>query len=272
MATFKLIVDSKKADTFAQLGRAEQLKAARLTRFIWDENEISEATKELVLKTTQAGSTCLYLPKKEWKAIFFDMDSTVIEQESIVELSKAAGKEKEVAEITEQAMAGLLDFTSALRERVKMLGGLPDQIIADVAKTLRISKGMKELSAAAKAQNIKLFLVSGGFNSLASGVARELGFEGFIANELDSENNILTGLLRGTIINAEAKAQFLIETCQRLGIHPNDTIAVGDGANDLLMMQAAGASVGYFPKNVLLPHIFGAIFTGHDHSAVIHAL
>jgi phosphoserine phosphatase len=272
MATFKLIVDSKKADTFAHLGRAEQLHADHLTRFVWEENEISDATKALVLKTTQGGSTCFYLPSKDWKAIFFDMDSTVIEQESIIELSKAAGKAKEVAEITEQAMAGLLDFTSALRERVKMLMGLPDQVIADVAKTLKISKGMHQLSKAAKDRDIKLYLVSGGFNALASGVARELGFDGFIANELDSEEGNLNGLLRGPIINAEAKAQFLSDTCTALGIHPNDTIAVGDGANDLLMMQAAGASLGYFPKTVLLPHTFGAIFAGHDHSALIHAL
>lgn len=272
MATFKLIVDSNKSDSFSHLGKPEPLKVLKLTRFVWTENEISPDTLDRILKTTQAGFSCFYLPQKEWKAAFFDMDSTVIKQESIVELSKAAGKEAEVLEITEQAMAGLLDFTSALRERVKMLAGLPDSIISAVAKSLVINPGMNEFSKVAKQRDIKLYLVSGGFNSLASGVTKELGFDGFIANELDSENNRLTGLLRGTIINAEAKAQFLMETCTRLAIHPNDTMVVGDGANDLLMMQVAGASIGYYPKSVLLPHTFGAIFAPHDHRALIQAL
>ncbi len=272
MATFKLLVDSRQSDTFANLGSPEQLKALRLTRYVWEANEVSQDIKDRILKTTQGGHTCLYLPKREWKAAFFDMDSTVIRQESIVELSKAAGKEAEVASITEQAMAGLLDFTSALRERVKMLGGLPDTIISKVAKALTISPGMPEFCKEAKLRKIKLYLVSGGFNALASGIARELQFDGFIANELDSENNALTGRLRGAVINAESKAQFLVETCTKLGIHVNDTLVVGDGANDLLMMQAAGAAIGYYPKSILLPHISGAISNGHDHRALIYAL
>lgn len=272
MTTFKLIVDSRKSDSFSHLGRPEPLKVLKLTRFVWTENEISPGILDRILKTTQAGYSCFYLPGREWKAAFFDMDSTVIKQESIVELSRAAGKETEVAEITEQAMAGLLDFTSSLRERVKMLAGLPDSIITTVAKGLTINPGMHDFSKEAKKLGIMLYLVSGGFNSLASGVAKELGFDGFIANELDSEGGVLTGRLRGTIINAEAKAQFLMETCTKLGLHPNDTLVVGDGANDLLMMQAAGASLGYYPKSVLLPHIFGAVFAPHDHRALIHAL
>ncbi|RYZ61673.1 MAG: phosphoserine phosphatase SerB, partial [Proteobacteria bacterium] len=199
-----------------------------------------------------------------------DMDSTVIGEESIIELARAADKQTEVAEITEQAMAGLLDFTSALRERVRMLSGLPDSTIDAVAKGLTINRGMIELSQEFNKRGIKLFLVSGGFNALASGVARTLGFEGFIANELDSEDGHLNGKLRGSIINAEAKAQFLTETCTRLGIHVNDTLTVGDGANDLLMMQASGAAIGYFPKKILLSHISGAIY--HDHSDLIFAL
>jgi len=272
MATFKLLVDSRQSDTFAHLGTPEHLKALRLTRFVWDAPELTADIKARVLKTNQSGLTCLYLPKRDWKAVFFDMDSTVIRQESIIELAKAAGKEAEVARITDQAMAGLLDFTSALRERVKMLGGLPDSIISKVAKTLTINPGMPDFCKEAKTKKIKLFLVSGGFNALASGIARELAFDGFIANELDSENNTLTGRLRGAVINAESKAQFLMETCTKLGIHLNDTLVVGDGANDLLMMQAAGAAIGYFPKSILLPHIAGAIFNGHDHRALIHAL
>ncbi|MBC7662113.1 MAG: phosphoserine phosphatase SerB [Chitinophagaceae bacterium] len=270
MTTFKLLVDSKHAKVFADLGSAARVDGPRLTRYVWEADEIAPDIRGRILRVTEGGHTAFYLPVREWKAAFFDMDSTVIAQESIVELAKAAGKENEVALITEQAMAGLLDFTSALRERVRMLSGLPDSVIAAVSKRLTINSGMTELGAFAKQKGIKLYLVSGGFNALASGIARTLGFEGFIANELDSENGVLTGNLRGTIINAESKALFLKETCARLNIHLNDTLTIGDGANDLLMMQASGAAIGYFPKKVLLPHLHGAIF--HDHRDLIHVL
>ncbi|RYZ65955.1 MAG: phosphoserine phosphatase SerB [Proteobacteria bacterium] len=271
MPAYKLIFDSRDHSAFSALGTASALPG-NLSLIQFESLELAADVRETILRINQGSRTAFIIPVREYKAIFYDMDSTVIAEESINELSRAAGKEAEVALITEQAMAGLLDFTSALKERVRMLKDLPDSVIDEVRARLTINPGMTAVSQAAKARGIQLYLVSGGFNSLASRVVRELEFDGFIANELDSENGQLNGQLRGAIINAEAKAEFLTDTCKRSGFHVNETITVGDGANDLPMMQASGASIGYNPKSVLLPHIFGAIFTPADHAALIHAL
>ncbi len=270
MPAFRLICEHRDAKAFLSLGRESRVNQLSCIEF-----EALELTTELrttVLHLNQAGRTAFITPVRQWKAIFYDMDSTVIAEESINELSRAAGKEAEVALITEQAMAGLLDFTSALKERVRMLSQLPESVIEEVRSRLTINPGMHSLSQAAKAKGIRLYLVSGGFNALASRVVRDLGFDGFIANELDTASGVLTGQLRGAIINAEAKAEFLLDTSKKLGIHLNETLTVGDGANDLPMMQVSGASIGYNPKTVLLPHIHGAIFRPEDHSALILAL
>lgn len=271
MPAFKLIVDNRDLSAFSNMPH-RQRAGENLTLITFEALELPETIRKEVLRINQQSRTAFVLPAREWKALFFDMDSTVIAEESINELSRAAGKEAEVALITEQAMAGLLDFTSALKERVRMLNGLPETVIDEVRARLTINPGMRELSEAARSRGFKLYLVSGGFNTLASRIVKDLGFDGFIANELDSDQGKLTGQLRGAIVNAEAKAQFLVDTCKQFGIHLNETITVGDGANDLPMMQTSGASIGYNPKSVLLPHIFGAIFAPADHAALISAL
>lgn len=270
MPTFKLIVDSEQADAFAHLSRPVEIETMGLTQFVWEDSTLADSIRNRILLMNQSDYTCACLRKKDWRIVFFDLDSTVIKQESIVELARAAGKEEEVSLITEQAMAGLLDFTSALRERVRMLQGLPATVVGEVAERLSINPGMHEFAARAKERGILLYLVSGGFNPLAELIASELGFHGFMANDLEVQDGKLSGELRGEIVNAERKAQFMRDTCARLSIPEDQAVVVGDGANDLLMMQAAGASIGYFPKKVLLPHIDGAIF--HDHRALIPIL
>lgn len=271
MPTFQLTLDNRDLDSFAYLGHPLSLSET-LSTIRFDALVAAPSLRSEILRINQARRTAFLVPKNEWKALFFDMDSTVIAEESIIELAKAAGKESEVARITEQAMEGLLDFTAALKERVRMLKGLSLTVIDDVRAHLTINPGMQELSVAARSRGIKLYLVSGGFNALASRIANDLGFEGFLANELDSHAGTLNGELQGAIINAEAKAHFLLETCKKLRIHPSETLAIGDGANDLPMMNLAGASIGYYPKSVLLPHISGAIFESQDHSALIPTL
>lgn len=271
MPSYKLVVDKRELKRFSQFPDIRSV-SDHLSLIKFEAAELPPEIRAEILQINQEQRTAFIVPVKDYRAMFFDMDSTVIAEESIIELSRAAGKEKEVGEITEQAMAGLLDFTSALKERVRMLTALPDTVIEDVSARLTINPGIKELSEAAIEKGIKLFLVSGGFNALASRIVRKLHFDGFLANELDSENGQLTGELRGAIINAEAKAQFLLDTCIKLGIHQNETMTIGDGANDLPMMQASGASIGYYPKSVLLPHILGAIFAPADHGALIFAL
>ncbi len=272
MAGFKLIVDSLFAERFTHLAAPQPLTHSgfAFTLFEWSAPALSDLVREHVLSITQKSRTAFILPVKPWKAIFFDMDSTVIGQESIVELARAAGKEAEVSEITERAMAGLLDFEGALRQRVAMLKDLPDTIIHDVAQRLTINPGMRELAEAAHNRGIKLFLVSGGFDTLAAGIASSLGFAGSKANTLELRAGKLTGGLLGEIVDAQAKARFLEATCAKFGWNLDEVLAVGDGANDLKMMEKAGGSLGYHPKAVLLPHISGASF--NDHRAFIFGL
>lgn len=201
------------------------------------------------------------------RAVFFDMDSTVIAEESIVELARAAEKEREVSMITEQAMAGELDFAEALRARVAMLKGLPASIIDEVGSRLTLNPGIQDFAAFCRDVKVPIFLVSGGFHDLAANITRRVGFAGFRANRLgilsQLGSDVLTGTIDGDIVDGIAKRNFMLETCKKLGIDPGQCAAVGDGANDLPMLQCAGVAVGYRPKSVLLPHIHAANMTGN---------
>ncbi len=198
------------------------------------------------------------------KAVFFDMDSTVILEESIVELARAAGSHESVARITERAMAGEIDFETALRERVATLKGLSSSVLAEVSQRLTLANGIQAFAGFAREIRLPLFLVSGGFSILAATVARRVGFDGWFANDLQVADGRLTGQLEGPVVDADAKRAFLESTCLRLGIKPDQVCAVGDGANDIPMLKAAGVAVGFSPKPVLLDACDAANFSG-DH-------
>ncbi len=268
MPAFRLVVDRDYSAPFRHLADPETIDVFH--RFRFTGSTLDESLRPLVQKLNMAGRTCALVEEREWKAAFFDMDSTVIAEESIVELARASGKAREVAAITERAMAGELDFATALRARVQMLAGVPDSIFETVSPTLTINPGMAAFAAAARAQGIQLFLISGGFKPLAAVIARALGFDGYDANELAVKGHALTGELQGPLVDGTAKARFLEVTCATLGIARSAAIAVGDGANDLPMLKLAGAAFGYHPKPVLIPHIHGANF--HDHRLLIHTL
>ncbi len=205
------------------------------------------------------------------RALFFDMDSTVIGQETIVELARAAGLKEEVEAITNQAMEGKLDFAESLRRRVRVLAGLPTSILADTQPRLIIEPGIKELVRFASDHNVPSFLISGGFVEMAEPIVNEVGFAGFHANRLEAKGGKLTGEVLGPIVDAKCKADWLVDTCKRHSIEPKDAVAVGDGANDLLMMEAAGLAVGYNPKNVLLP-VLHAVNRSGSHRFLQHFL
>lgn len=268
MALQKLIVPATYAQDFKELGETERLPEFGLVSYRFDATGKGLAAwKERCRSLHQRKVSAICLPQRRYRAVFFDMDSTAIAQESIVELARAAGKAEEVAHITERAMAGELDFAAALRERVRMLKGLPAEVIDVVGKSLTTNPGLPEFAAWAQKRGIQLFLVSGGFVPLAAGLARDLGFAGFHANQLEIVSGRLSGEVLGAIVDADAKAAFLRATCQRLGIAPTDVIAVGDGANDLPMLREAGAAIGFCPKELLLPHLDGALYD--DHRALI---
>ncbi len=264
MAAYQLLTDSRCSERFAQLGLIPQSQQNGWTLFSLTESQKTAELRALQLAVTQERQTCLCLPVRRWKAAFFDMDSTVIAEESIVELARAAGKAREVDELTERAMAGELDFATALRTRVAMLKGLPLTTVSEVTAKLTINPGMKSFALNAKKAGLKLFLVSGGFRPLAQHIVDTLGFDGFAANDLECDEQALTGGLVGSLVDAQGKADFLEATAKKLQITLDDCLVIGDGANDLPMLQRGGAAIGYHPKAILLPHLDGANY--HDHS------
>ncbi len=178
-----------------------------------------------------------------------DMDSTMIEQECIDELADAAGVGAHVAGITARAMNGELDFEDALRERVGLLAGLPETVIADVIRDrITLMPGGRALLATMKAQGAYAALVSGGFTAFTAAIAGVLGFDENRANTLIIKDGVLTGQVAVPVLGRAAKVQALHEISTRLGITPADAIAVGDGANDLGMLGLAGTGVALHAK------------------------
>jgi phosphoserine phosphatase len=183
------------------------------------------------------------------RLLIADMDSTMIRQECIDELAAEAGVGAHVAAITARAMNGELDFEAALTERVALLKGLPETVIAKVlAERITMMPGGATLVGTMKANGGHAALVSGGFTSFTGPVAARLGFDEHRANRLLADGGILTGDVARPILGREAKVTALREISARIGITPADAIAVGDGANDLGMLGLAGTGVALHAK------------------------
>ncbi|MDE2400769.1 MAG: phosphoserine phosphatase SerB [Burkholderiales bacterium] len=199
-----------------------------------------------------------------FKAIAFDMDSTLINIECIDEIADAVGKKAEVAAITEAAMRGeIADFKESLTRRVALLKGVPAEALQSVYdQRLKINPGAQNLIDAAKATGLQTLLVSGGFTFFADRVKARLGMHEAHSNLLDIEGGLLTGRVLGDIVDGLAKQQHLLALCARIGCHPQQSIAVGDGANDLLMMGSAGLSVAYHAKPKVREQAMVAINAG----------
>ncbi len=190
----------------------------------------------------------------DFRIAAFDMDSTLINIECIDEIAEAAGRKAEVAAITEAAMRGeISDFKDSLRRRLALLQGVPESALEAVLKErLQFNPGARELCAALKAAGLKLLLVSGGFSYFTRYVVQELGIDFVRSNELEIKDGRLTGGLIpqawGDICDGEEKRRMLLQCCDAIGAQPRQAIAVGDGANDLLMLGASGLSVAYHAK------------------------
>jgi phosphoserine phosphatase len=183
------------------------------------------------------------------RLLIADMDSTMIRQECIDELADEAGVGARVADITARAMTGELDFEGALRERVGLLKGLPEAVIGQVLRDrITLMPGGKALLATMKANGAYGALVSGGFTAFTAAVAGWLGFDENRANTLHVEGGRLAGTVAEPILGKEAKLLALHEIAAQLGITPAEAIAVGDGANDLPMLKAAGTGVALHAK------------------------
>ena len=204
----------------------------------------------------------------DYKLIAFDMDSTLINIECIDEIADAVGRKAEVAAITEAAMRGeITDFKDSLRRRLALLQGVT---VADLEavkhERLQLNPGAAELVAACKQVGMKVLLVSGGFTYFADHVQQLLGIDYTRSNLLEIENGVLTGGLVqqpwGDICDGAEKQRTLLQTCAQLGIKPQQAIAMGDGANDLPMMGAAGLSVAYHAKPKVREQAMVAIHSG----------
>ncbi len=197
-----------------------------------------------------------YLPKAfdfSSAALFVsDMDSTLISIECIDEIADFANLKPQVADITERAMQGEIDFNSSLIERVSLLKGLDIDVLGKVYdQRLEVNPGGKELIQFFKSENIKSAVVSGGFTYFTDQLAKDIGLDHARANTLKIENDQLTGEVQGSIVNATAKAEFVKELCQHYQISTKQVVVAGDGANDLEMMNVAGLSVAYHAKEIV---------------------
>lgn len=182
------------------------------------------------------------------RLVVFDMDSTLIETEVIDELAEAAGVGEQVAEITERAMRGEIDFNDSFSERMALLKGLDESVLQGIAENLPISEGAEYLFKNLRMMGYKTAILSGGFNYFGRHLQEKLGIDYVYANELDIEDGKVTGKVTGKVVNGERKAELLRHLAKQEGLSLEQCIAVGDGANDLPMLGIAGLGIAYRAK------------------------
>jgi phosphoserine phosphatase len=227
---------------------------------------MTKTTHQLQNLTIQGFSPPLSLSK--FKLIAFDMDSTLINIECVDEIADAAGRKAEVSAITEAAMRGeILDYKESLRQRVQLLKGVTVAQMQQVLnERLQLNPGAAELVKACKAAGLKILLVSGGFTFFTDAVRDRLTIDWTRSNVLEIQHGELTGRMVdqdwGDICDGEEKRKMLLQTCASMGISPSQAIAMGDGANDLPMMQEAGLSVAYHAKPAVQAQAMVAINEG----------
>ena len=191
--------------------------------------------------------------------LVMDVDSTLIEQEVIELIAERAGTREQVAEVTARAMRGELDFAASLRERVATLAGVRESVFADVLAEVRPTRGAAELIEALHARGFRVGVVSGGFEEVVVPLAERLGIDHVAANRLETDNGVLTGRVLGRIVDRQEKVRCLLTWAEQDGVPMERTIAVGDGANDLGMLAAAGLGVAFCAKPVVVEQADAAV-------------
>ncbi len=186
-----------------------------------------------------------------------DVDGTLILEEVIDLLGREAGREAEISQLTSQAMRGELDFESSLRKRVSLLEGLPVSVFDTVFNSIHLTSNAQEFISILQKNDILVGLVSGGFTPIVDRLTKSLGIAYFSANQLEVKGGFLTGKLVGQIISPQVKKETLEKWREKLKLPKERTIAIGDGANDLLMLKSAGIGIAFCAKEVLkqeIPH------------------
>jgi len=197
---------------------------------------------------------------RQKRLLIADMDSTIVTGETLDELAALAGLEDQVAPITAQAMRGELDFEQALRARVALLAGLPENMLLEVLSQTALTEGAAQLTGVMRAHGASCVLVSGGFTDITGPVARVAGFSAHHGNVLEVENGKLTGRVIEPILGKEAKLDYLRSYRDQLRLRSEDVLAIGDGANDLPMLEEAGLGIGFRPKPLLRQRLLNCLF------------
>jgi phosphoserine phosphatase len=202
---------------------------------------------------------CTRAEGREKTLFLADMDSTIVTSETLDELGAQAGLKEKIAKITERAMRGEIDFQGALKERVNMLTDLPAETLEKTLNKTEISEGARSLLKKLKNQGVFCVLVSGGFTFFTNAIADKLNFDAHHGNVLQIQDGKLTGNVQEPILDKNAKLNFLKLYCEELSLDLDETIAIGDGANDLPMLEAAGLGIGYHPKPLLEDQLLNCI-------------
>ncbi|MBX8632306.1 MAG: phosphoserine phosphatase SerB [Thermoplasmata archaeon] len=205
------------------------------------------------------------------KLIVFDMDSTLVSNETIDELASIAGVRNEVASITERAMKGEIDYAQSIRERVRLLRGMPLSVLEAISESLELSPGAAELVSALRSMKYRIALVSGGFTIFTEKMKRELNLDYAFGNRLEVRDGRLTGNLEEPILDAYGKQRVIEEILMNEGISSSEVVVIGDGANDTVMVRNAGLGIAFRGKDVLRRVADGTI-SRSDLTSVLYCL
>ncbi len=210
---------------------------------------------DLLTISTKHATDMALLKDNVWRRnkrlIVLDMDSTLIRSEVIVEMAKVHGVGDEVHEITENAMNGKIDFDESLTQRVALLKGLPESKLKEIRANIKLTEGAEKFIKTVKSLGYKTAIISGGFNYFANSFKEHLNIDYAFSNELDIQNGLLTGKVKGPIVNAEKKAMLVDLITQQEGINLEQVVAIGDGHNDLEMLAKAGLGIAFHAKDVV---------------------
>lgn len=233
-----------------------EFKSLEIATSAQTENVDWEKVKQKLIKISNIHQTDLALLKddvwrKNKRLIVFDMDSTLIQSEVIVEMAKVHGAYEKVHEITERAMNGEFDFSESLIERVKLLKGLDEKELQNILKNLKYTDGVEEFVKTVKSLGYKVAIISGGFQFFANAFKDSLGLDYAFANDLEIKDGKVTGKVLGDIVDASKKADLLQMLANQEKINLEQVVAIGDGANDLKMLAKAGLGIAFHAKDVV---------------------
>lgn len=253
----------------------EDLRAAE---YVLDVSRVADAAalRAELLRTAEglgadAGLAREDVYRKSKRVVVFDMDNTLVAGEIIDRLAERAGVRDDVAAVTRQAMEGELDFETALRRRVERLAGLPESVLVEVRDAMVLTPGAEETIRVLKRLGYRLGLLSGGFTFFVDALRERLGFDYAFGNTLEIVDGRLTGRLTGPILDGQGKAARLREIAEREGVRPDQVVGIGDGANDIPMLQAAGLGIAFRAKEATRRNADAAI-QNNDFKGLLYLL